>query len=207
MPCCHVLLGDGYAGAGIGGHEHRRRRIGGNRNSQREFFGGALPVAGDGAAHGIIIRPHPLHVADGLRGDDDLFEAVAGGLDAGQVVIKPFLNLAEHEMILRRAAVPSLGQAGLALGQLHAVAGLVRLVVDVKNHVAAPAVGQRAEQIAVAHVAGGQRVAARAHVADDGVQHGGAVGGLAQAHHQRNRIGALRAGGVKSGWSGRRIFR
>jgi hypothetical protein len=124
----------------------------------------------------------PGHVADGLRVDDDFFEAraVRCVLDSGEVVVKPFLNLAEHEMILAtRHARRSHASVKLVapIFKLHSVAGFVRLVVDVKNHVAAPAAGQRAEQIAVADVAGRQRVAALAHIGDNGIKHRVAIGG------------------------------
>jgi len=42
----------------------------------------SLPVADNFAANGIVARPDPRYVADGLRSDDDLFEAIPGRLDA-----------------------------------------------------------------------------------------------------------------------------
>jgi hypothetical protein len=82
----------------------------------------ATPFGRDGAANGMVLAPGPGHVANGLRVDDDFFEAraVRCVLDSGEVVVKPFLDLAEHEVILRRGTpgVPRLGQAGRAHFQL-----------------------------------------------------------------------------------------
>ena len=75
--------------------------------------------------------------------------------------------------------------------ELIAVPGLLRLVIHVEDHVGAPAVGQRPQQIPVADIACGQRVATLRDVVDDRLDRSGAIAGIDEAHDQRERVGRL----------------
>ena len=164
-----------HGGGAGGGDGDFRRGVGGNGGFQCEIFPITMPIADDAATDGFVAGLDPCDIAHRLRCNADFLKSVVGGLDAREVVVKPFLNLAEHEMILRGTAIPRFGKAGLALGELHAVAGFVGLVVDVEDDVVAPAVGERAQHIPITHVASGVGGVVGTDVAHEGVEHGGAI--------------------------------
>ena len=122
-------------------------------------------------------------------------------VDADQVLVEPLGDVAEHEVVVRGVVigVPGFGEAGRALLELVAVAGPLVLVDHVVDHVRLAALGQGLQQIAEADVAGRHRVAALAHVFDERGECPLAVFRLGQLHHQRDRVRALRIGGVGAG--------
>ena len=61
--------------------------------------------------------------------------------------------------------------------KLVSVARPFRLIVHRVNHVGPSALRQRPQQVAVANVARGQRIAAARHILHHGIQHGGAIAG------------------------------
>ena len=178
---------------------------GGERgNGDRESRGpgrisaSAAPGAHNGAVHRRVAGRHPGEVAHNGGLEDDLAEAGAGGiaLDAGQIMEEPLHELAQHEVIVRRAAlgIPGFRQRRGPLGQHHAIAGLVALVVQVVDHVGAIPIRQRAQQIAIPHVARGE--AFRLDVGHNVLQHGGAMRRVHEAHDERDGVGTLRARGI-----------
>src|SRR5439155_22496216 len=122
----------------------------------------AFPVTNDSTMNGVIAGFHPLQVAHHCGLNYYLPEpwTIWVTADAREVVIEPFHDLAQHEMVLRRgpSSIPSLGQTGGSLLKLITVARLFRLVVYIENHVGAAPFSQCAQKVAVTDITGRQRI-------------------------------------------------
>src|SRR5262249_10662087 len=114
-----------------------------------------FPGTSDLAIGTVIHGSGRSNVADGSRFDDDLFESHGCGiaLNPRQVTVKPFHNVAQHEVILGVGAVPTFGEAGGAFGQNVAIAGSVAAAVHVEDDVRSARIGKSADQVVVADVA------------------------------------------------------
>ena len=109
---------------------NRRGGVRGNDHMELEGVIRQPPFADNFSAHRIVTGLHLRQVADDIRMNDEMFETgrLRVGLDAGQIMEKPLVNLAQHEVILRskiaNASVPLFRQARRTLLQLVAIAGL-----------------------------------------------------------------------------------
>jgi len=92
----------GHGGAGTGGEKDGGGGVGRNGEVKVKPVGEPLPIADNEAADGMVAGADPGHITDGLGVDEDALEAGAGGVagDAAEVVIEPFHELTEHEVIL-----------------------------------------------------------------------------------------------------------
>ena len=127
--------------------------------------------------------------------DDDLLETWPVGvtLDAGQMAIKPLVDLTEHKMVLRVVAVPAFGQTCLAELHLQPVPLRVRIERRIKQiRLSAFCEGFQNEPQADFT----RRRPFALQITGQVFQNGGTMGRVYQTQSQRERIGRLRAGGV-----------
>ena len=82
--------------------KNRCRGVWRNCEVQREPAGIPLPFGRDRAANRIVTSLDPGEIADDGGTDHNFLEARGGRIrrDAGEVMEEPFVDLAEHEVIL-----------------------------------------------------------------------------------------------------------
>src|SRR4029453_18079160 len=144
-------------------HVHGCGRVCWKHNLERKPAVASGPLSRHTATNRVEARLHPTDATDRLRTDAYSLETRRGWVDTetGEGVGTPLDDVPKHEVVLRRPSVriPRLGETRGAVRELVAVPGFRRLVIHVEDHVGAAAVRQRTEEIPIADIAGGQRIA------------------------------------------------
>ena len=154
-----------------------------------------MPFTLDFTEHRSIMSARPLDLPRQNRVQNQPLRAFARKIhvDPSQSAIEPLLCAAQHEVVLRMAAVPSLSQRSCSLRQYVSITRRVGPFQHVEQYVGAPALEQRVDLVVEAHFARRGVTLMRANVSDQCVEHCLSLSLGNHAHRQRDGLCGLAA--------------